>query len=331
MIVFRCDSSFEIGTGHVMRCLNLAFVLKPLGFSIEFVCENRPGHIADRIEKSGFKAHIVEKGEDLGLIQNLGPQWVIVDHYGIDEAWEKKLPAATKIFVIDDLVNRRHHCDILLDQNYRKETPDYKSLVPTSCRLLLGPQYSLLKPELTTKPAPKKMSMKPKVLVFFGGSDESGETEKFAKALANFGHSASFLLVGLSSQKHLASLRTLNLPPHIELRIDPPNWLELLQTSDFYIGSGGTVTWERMFLGLPGAILAVAENQVGPNQDLADQGYQIFWGLAQEFNHSKLPSLMMNLLFQSQTLEKMAARAQELISKFDSKLAKEIFILSQPQ
>jgi hypothetical protein len=86
-----------------------------------------------------------------------------------------------------------------------------------------------------------------------------------------------------------------------------------------------------MFLGLPGAILAVAENQVGPNQDLADQGYQIFWGLAQEFNHSKLPSLMMNLLFQSQTLEKMAARAQELISKFDSKLAKEIFILSQPQ
>ena len=325
MILFRCDSSFQIGTGHVARCLNLAQILKPLEFEIEFVCEDRPGHVMSKIKSAGFKVHSVRSGQDLHLVQNLKPQWLIIDHYEIDSSWEKQVPAQTRIFVIDDLANRSHQCDVLLDQNYRTHLPDYKSLVPAQCQLLLGPQYSLLRSELTLKPEIKSLSSQPTILVFFGGSDESGETLKLAQAVQNLNMNFTFQLVGLSSQKQIQALQALSLPPSVKLLVDPPNWIELLKNADFYIGGGGTVTWERLFLGLPGAVLAVADNQFGPSRDLANEGYQHFWGRSQDFNYSELGSKLEAIFSHPDDLKNMARKGQSLISKFDLKAAQSIF------
>ena len=70
--------------------------------------------------------------------------WIIIDHYGIDSNWEYMLRTRlsdsllSKILVIDDLANRAHDCDCLVDQNYFGEVTDsrYMKLVPSSDNFL---------------------------------------------------------------------------------------------------------------------------------------------------------------------------------------------------
>src|SRR5690554_1589336 len=74
---------------------------------------------------------------------------LVVDHYALDTEWEKLLrPVADRIMVIDDLADRAHDCDILLDQNYyQNRERRYEGLVPPHCLQFLGPGFALLRPE----------------------------------------------------------------------------------------------------------------------------------------------------------------------------------------
>jgi UDP-2,4-diacetamido-2,4,6-trideoxy-beta-L-altropyranose hydrolase len=320
MILFRCDSSFDIGAGHVTRCLNLAALIRiniPEE-KIEFVCLDLLGNISQKVVEQGYVVH-----KDMPSLENCS--WLVVDHYGLDEVWEKTLPKNVKIFVIDDLVNRKHFCHVLLDQNYRSEKPIYEELVPEQCRLLLGPHYSLLNPSLHRATSPKKFSLDFKILCFFGGTDEKGFLLKLARSLMAVPTNFKFTLVALSSHQHLPELLMLKLPKNVDLQIDPKNWHDLLHEADFYFGSGGTVTWERMFAGLPGAVLSIAHNQEGPSQQLAYDGFQFYWGSAFSFNFDRTIEKLVSATNQIKVLEKMSASGIHLVDRIGHELIKEIF------
>ena len=140
MIAFRVDSSTQIASGHLMRCLTLAEKLN-CKEKIIFISRDLPGNISNLILKKGFKLTLLNnedldvslKGyekwltvrqeqdakETIEAIKNLNLELLIVDSYAIDVKWEKMLrPSVKKIMVIDDLANRKHDCDILLDQNF---------------------------------------------------------------------------------------------------------------------------------------------------------------------------------------------------------------------
>lgn len=324
MILFRCDSSYEMGTGHVIRCLHLAQILKSLGHKVEFICKNLDGNISSKIKDQGVTVHLTDS--DLDLIEKLRPQWVVVDNYKLDEKWEKEISKKTKIFVIDDLAESRHHCQVLLNQNFYTPLPTYKGLVPPACRLLIGPSYCLMKADLEKPMTAKKISSSPRVVAFFGGADESGELLKLAQALAEIETQVHFDLVALSSHKHLSALKALQIPENVSLHLDPKNWVELLKTSDFFVGSGGTVTWERLFLGLPGAVVAVAANQERSAQDLAKDGFQEYWGSASQVDYVSVIEQIDTLVFDKPLLlETMSERGMTLVHKFSEKLAQEIF------
>ena len=169
--VFRADASTEIGTGHVMRCLSLANRLRRAGHASYFICRDLPGNLASFIEGCDFKVHLlpappskvagcvtaseppharwlgvpwdVDARDTAGALQQLGADidWLVVDHYAIDSHWEASLrPFANGIMVIDDLADRRHDCDLLLDQNLSRNAEQrYQGKVMEDCRLLLGP------------------------------------------------------------------------------------------------------------------------------------------------------------------------------------------------
>ena len=73
----------------------------------------------------------------------------MVDHYALDVRWESAMRTqARHIMVIDDIADRQHDCDVLLDQNfYENMQTRYTGKVPPYCRLLLGPRYALLRDE----------------------------------------------------------------------------------------------------------------------------------------------------------------------------------------
>jgi UDP-2,4-diacetamido-2,4,6-trideoxy-beta-L-altropyranose hydrolase len=205
-IVFRTDASVEIGSGHLMRCLTLADQLRGDGTEVAFICRDLPGGMFDLLDARGYRNARLDLAatsprlqhddaratiEALAQLFPGGVDWLVVDQYELDAEWERLLrPLSRKLMVIDDLANRSHDCDLLLDQNYYRDLDSrYQGLVPEQCVTLLGPGYVLLRPEFTL--ARQRLRARDgivrRILVFFGGSDPTNETEKVMAALRLLG------------------------------------------------------------------------------------------------------------------------------------------------
>jgi UDP-2,4-diacetamido-2,4,6-trideoxy-beta-L-altropyranose hydrolase len=209
---------------------------------------------------------------------------LVVDNYSLDIKWEKYLrPYVNKIMVVDDLANRPHDCDILLDQNYYKNLDSrYDGLIPSHCRKLLGPKYALLRPEFhqAKKNLRKRDGKVRRILVFFGGSDPTNETVKTLEAikLLNRPDIVIDVVVGAANPhkeevKELCSQMT-NTTYHCQVE----NMADLMAAADLAIGAGGVTTWERLYLELPTIAIAVAENQVEMLEALGEAGMVWYLG-----------------------------------------------------
>jgi UDP-2,4-diacetamido-2,4,6-trideoxy-beta-L-altropyranose hydrolase len=196
---------------------------------------------------------------------------LIVDHYALDAQWERTLrPFCRKLMVIDDLANRQHDCDLLLDQNLGREAADYSQLVPEGCKVLVGPNYALLRPEFfsqrkdslfrrTTNPQLKHL------LISMGGVDQADATGKVLEALKECSLPAD-LRITVVMGKHAPWLDRVKLLARqvtqpIEVKVNVSNMAQLMAESDLAIGAAGGTSWERCCLGLPAIVVVLADNQ----------------------------------------------------------------------
>ncbi|MFT8320859.1 MAG: UDP-2,4-diacetamido-2,4,6-trideoxy-beta-L-altropyranose hydrolase [Bacillus sp. (in: firmicutes)] len=276
-ILIRTDASSEIGTGHVMRCMTLAEQLMKGGATITFICRRLKGDLTALLIEKGFIVKTIETDGVIAwqqdacltskiLLEQKQIDWLIVDHYQLDEKWEQKIrPFVSRILVIDDLANRRHDCDIVVDQNYYLPLEErYNKLVPESCVKLLGPKYTILRQEFyTAKKLSKERNGKmERLLIFFGGSDPTNETEKTLHALERLNNPFKRVdvVVGNSNpNKHVIEKICKRRTIFFHCQID--YMAELMALADLSIGAGGTTTWERCYLGLPTITIETASNQ----------------------------------------------------------------------
>lgn len=290
-ILFRADASVEIGSGHLVRCLTLADQLRNEGAEVAFICRDTPGDMFDLLKARGYRCAKLALGEKGDISQQIdaeetikavshlfsnGIDWLVVDHYQIDITWERMLrPHTCKLMVIDDLANRNHDCDLLLDQNYDSQER-YKGRVIQNCHLLLGPRFALLRPEYSAY----RKSMKPRnealqrVLVYFGGTDQYNMTGLSLKALSQreFRHLDVDVVVGYN-YKHREELdcQAVERPRTVIYGLRP-HLADLMSQADLAIGAGGVTNWERMCLGLPSLVVTLAENQVPISRILDSDG-----------------------------------------------------------
>ncbi|XFA72923.1 UDP-2,4-diacetamido-2,4,6-trideoxy-beta-L-altropyranose hydrolase [Thermosynechococcaceae cyanobacterium Okahandja] len=301
LVVFRVDSSHQIGIGHLMRCLTLATALREQGATCEFICRSHAHNSIDLIRQEHFRVYelpqgleptapdclgvapVIDATETLAIIKGLSgvPDWLIVDHYGIDRGWEQILrPFVKKIFVIDDLANRPHECDVLLDQNYSHRWDRYEGLVPEGCCVLLGPEYALLRPEFLKARQKIEQEGRPpfnprKVLVFFGGTDPQNYTGKALSILREIGDFAPEVVIGSQNPHRLQIEEQMQAFPDGQLHIQTQKMAELMCRCSWYLGAGGSVTWERMCLGLTGIVILTAQNQYNFSVALFEDKFQI--------------------------------------------------------
>lgn len=306
-VAVRVDSSELIGSGHLMRCLTLAERMCFDGADVHFICRDLAGNLNYLVEERGFALHILPHHTPerslmgyeawLTVVQELDAEEtaevlrairpvsrLVVDSYALDASWEQKMrPLASEIFVIDDLANRRHDCDFLLDQNfYRDLQHRYDDLVPEKCKLLLGPRHALLRQEFYEAKArlvPRDGSLR-RILVFYGGSDRTQETEKAIRALVQIQllSVAVDVVVGGSNPRREQIERLCRQHAFLRYHCQVENMAELMANADLCLGAGGTTTWERCFLGLPTLVTAVAENQMEICRDCAEEGYIYYLG-----------------------------------------------------
>lgn len=329
--MFRCDSSYEIGTGHVIRCLSMAYSLRDLGLLVHFLCKEETGNIYSTIRDSGFDITIISKETPLdherSLILGLKPHWIVVDHYSIDSKWESQWKDICYIFVIDDLANRDHEANALLDQNFHiRGTELYTKLLPKACFRYVGPQFSLVrKTLLAQRRIPLEKKSKKKILCFFGGTDFSGETLKFLTALKKVTTHAFFQVVVGKTNRQLDEILRFECTSNFEILVNPANWDDLMFEADLYFGSGGIVTWERFIVGLAGVVVSVAENQAGIAKDLADAGLQLYWGNAGDDSYELRIVKLDNLVLDSEELVRMSQKSRSVVRAFPAALLKSIF------
>lgn len=296
-VVFRADSSKYIGTGHVMRCLTLAEGLVECGVqSVTFICRDLPGNIIHIIKErydvvtlpfdvENYSAERYESEYDFWLgvpkehdrketaevLKAFDCDMLIVDHYALDYEWETPLRQLTsKIFVIDDLANRKHDCDFLLDQNiYVDLESRYKEKVCEETFLFLGGKYALIRPEFLNikkrRIASNQLSISTikRVLLYLGGVDKENFTLKVLKAINNV-HGLSVeidVVVGIANPHSETVATFCNKNKHCNYFCQPSHFHELIAKADYCIGAAGSSSLERWCVGLPTSVFITAKNQ----------------------------------------------------------------------
>ncbi|OOV88583.1 UDP-2,4-diacetamido-2,4,6-trideoxy-beta-L-altropyranose hydrolase [Oceanospirillum linum] len=297
-VAFRTDASIQIGTGHVMRCLTLATELQQRGHTCSFICRDHPGHLAELIASKGFaverlppaapdtetsdlnwNAHASWLGaswqqdaeQTRSLLQDQPVDWLVVDHYALDARWEQALKLNyKKLMVIDDLGDREHLADLLLEQNYGSTAEKYQGLVPDNCKILAGTQYALLRPEFAqwreySLKRRKNISEINSILITMGGVDPDNYTGKILEQLAKteLNPKNKITVVMGATAPHLATVKqqAAAMPVTTQVKANVSNMAELMSNADLAIGAAGATTWERCCLGLPTIQLVIAENQ----------------------------------------------------------------------
>ncbi len=294
-VVFRTDASLTIGTGHVMRCLTLADALRNRGADCQFLSRSHAGHLHREVEARGYPvinlgetapssaapAHLdyqrwlgvdwtVDAFDARKAIEGLAIDWLVVDHYGLDCRWEQALKlSCRKLMAIDDLANRDHHVDALLDQNLGKTAKDYEDRVPDASVLMIGPMFSLLRPDfkaLRYKSLAERGPRSPKrILVTMGGVDMDNATGRVLAALATCSTSRD-LSVTVVMGPHApwraqVTEQASGLPFPTRVLVNFSDMAHLMGESDLAIGAAGSTSWERCCLGLPTLQVVLAENQ----------------------------------------------------------------------
>ncbi len=312
-VLIRADSGKDIGFGHISRCLTLAKALKKNGVEVCFVSKKHQGNSIGAILKENIKVYalsVFEKesikkcdqpkwlgssitndaSQTIEFVKKYKPDLIIIDHYGIDIIWHSILkPFVKNIMVIDDLANRPHGCDILLDQNwYSNSDKRYEELAPKNCTFLLGPRFALIKPEFSNyyNICTNINTEVQRIFIFFGGSDNYNLSLMALKVLAKkiFENIQIDIVLGESNPniKEINALASRRKKTKIYVQTSEID--KIMSKCDLAIASGGVNTWERLCLGLNSLVITVAENQIESMKNLEREGVIKLIGHATEIN-----------------------------------------------
>lgn len=343
-VVFRVDASAQMGIGHFMRCLTLAESLRERGAQIRFFCREHTGNLISLLGQNGILVSAlpappitntalgenyaawlgVTQAEDaeqsIEALNGEKPDWLVVDHYGLDIEWEQRLrPHASKLMVIDDLANRHHDCDALLDQNLGRQAQDYAGLVPAACQILVGPHYALLRPEFAAlRDYSLQQRIQPKLkhlLVSMGGVDQPDATSQVLRALECCTlppdcHITVVLGTNAPWLNRVQEIAT-SLPWATSVMVDVTQMAQLMADSDLAIGAAGSTSWERCCLGLPTILLVTANNQKMAARHLQQTGAVIL--LDHDWSPAQLQSILHRVVSVPLEMQSMVIAAAEII------------------
>lgn len=290
-----------------MRCLTLADALRKRGADCTFICRPHSGHLIDMIAHRG---HQVVALTDVAQSTNLshadpthgnwlgtdfqtdaletcdalnekGVDWLVVDHYALDIQWEQTLrPHCKNLMVLDDLADRPHDCDVLLDQNLGRTHQDYDGLLKPNTAIFIGPQYALLRPEfaqLRSQSLARRAQPQLKhLLITMGGVDKDNATGLVLQALTacHLPDDLHITVVMGTHAPHLADVeqQAQQTPCPTQVLVGANDMAQLMVDSDWCIGAAGGTSWERCCLGLPTLLLVLADNQLSGARALAQSG-----------------------------------------------------------
>ncbi len=311
--LFSFEGSISIGAGHAIRSGVIADALVEQGWICQIItssetCEFIPAlNRFKRLDPTHFYEHPISC--DL----------LVIDGYGFDEQYEKHFRLhAKKIMVIDDLANRKHDCDILLDQTYGRKATDYRQLAPEHCKIFTGSDYILLRKEFTElRPMAlekrKKTQEVKRILISMGGSDPKNYTLKALEMIKRSEFTGSIdIILGFSDQNaYLIKEYIATMPNEYAIHINP-NMSKLIYDADLAIGAAGSSVWERCSLGLPTIMVVLSPDQELIAKNLEESGAALLIKDIENTERSCGPELINNLIKNKDGLRSLQKNAAEI-------------------
>ncbi|MBF0159795.1 MAG: UDP-2,4-diacetamido-2,4,6-trideoxy-beta-L-altropyranose hydrolase [Magnetococcales bacterium] len=311
--LLRFDASPTIGGGHAMRCLTLANALHAGGWScVLWTNEEAPQLLPQLVQgPHAWSSCLPGRGTPYA--------WAIVDHYQLDAHFERSLRRhADRILVLDDLANRPHDCDLLLDQTLGRPSSDYQPWVPPSCTLLTGSDHALLRPQFSNwrwqalqrqRPQPHQAW---RILVSLGAGDSGDLLPRVVEGLALAAQALSLPL-----EVTVIAATTVRLEqnhPFLTIRHQSAvtDMAPLMAESDLAIGAAGSTAWERCCLSLPTLALELADNQHAVITALAQQGALLSLGRSDRMQPEQLSLAVMTLIRDRDQWTAMSQQAARL-------------------
>jgi UDP-2,4-diacetamido-2,4,6-trideoxy-beta-L-altropyranose hydrolase len=345
-IALRVDASPNLGSGHLVRCYSLAQALAAEGHRLIFICRCLPSQLQQLLQAQGFsvlllppetlsepekqavsephagvKFQQLDAEQTLILLKSIQPMldWLIVDHYQLDAIWEMQIrPHCQHLLVIDDLANRRHDCDLILDQNpYRNLETRYDRLLPQHGQKLLGPTYLLLRPEFlqtppVTIPPAKTVN---RILVTMGGSDPKNMTAWVLRSLllletiqpleiclilgADFADRAAVEAIAQTSRYH-----------SIKIASAVTNMATWMNQSDLAIAAGGSTTYELAYLGIPALIITASPTQIEVAIEMDRLGINCYLGPFETISEEQFLASLTDRITNSHLRQAMSERGK---------------------
>ena len=341
IIFIRVDSSTKIGYGHLIRCLALADTLKK-SFKINFICTNLNGNLISQICKKKFevfrfntKSQRINVKKDaektISIIKKHRNKksLLILDSYILSQEWENRVkPYVKRLIVIDDLMDRKHSCDLIIDQNLHTQMNSlYNKSVPKNCVKLLGPDYAILRNQFIAQRKYARIRSLPikNILVSFGGTDNENHTLHALTSLKKLNSDVNVNVVtGTANigKKIIKNFCKKNFNYNYFEQVE--NMAKLMQVADLCIGSSGTTTWERCCVGLPAIAIVASNDQKDIASAVSKNKCIINLGKIKKSDNVNYVRLMKNL--KNSELQNMSRNCMKLVDgKGAARISKYIF------
>ncbi|MEI9476444.1 MAG: UDP-2,4-diacetamido-2,4,6-trideoxy-beta-L-altropyranose hydrolase [Deltaproteobacteria bacterium] len=325
-LIIRADANTQIGIGHLMRCLSLGQAWKEAGGQVICLTTCFIEELQQRMAKEKFTVYQVGFSypdlREWPVTENLLSQfpggWLVLDGYHFDPAYQLRVKEkGYKLLVIDDMVHLPfYHADVVLNQNFQASDLYYSCKPET--RLLRGPAHALLRREFLRWRGWKREipEVALKILVSLGGGDPDNVTLKVVRALKQIaipGMEVS-IVVG-PANPHLSRIQEerSSAPFPIHLLYSTGNMSELMAWADLAIAAAGTTTWELAFMGLPGILLVIADNQRGPAEKLQKEGVFPVLGLEPHWAEPELVQCVLSLMGGKKIRQEMSQKGRLLV------------------
>jgi UDP-2,4-diacetamido-2,4,6-trideoxy-beta-L-altropyranose hydrolase len=342
---FRVDASYKIGSGHIIRCLNLAVALQELGHEVIFICRNLEGNMNSFLKAKGFKVFVLKKPinndddndrtrtenwlevpqkndaiETYNHISEFKPDWMIIDHYAIDDEWIDHIRNnITNIAVIDDLFNRKISANLYINSGGQLLPLESEMINIIDCKYkLLGPKYTLLNESFRKARKfalfeRKKRTKVENILVYMGGYDQSNSNLVALKSILKSKYSKANINIvsGFNKKQNKILKEFINFRENIKIHFQTKKMHRLISKADIAITSCGMITWEKACLGLPSLAITTAENQLQNAKFMNEIGAHKFIGNAKNISEDKILFELNSL--GRKDLEKMSNLAADII------------------
>lgn len=342
-LVVRADASALIGAGHLMRCLALAQAWQDARGCTIFVMATEAPALEARLRSEAIDVvHFQARpgGSDdatqtAALSKDFGTSWVVVDGYHFGTDYQRIIKdSGLHLLAIDDNGQAEHYCaDIVLNQNFRANECLY-SRRESYTRLLLGSRYALLRREFLKwcgyKPEIPEVARR--VLVTLGGGDPNNLTLKVIQALPQVvvdGLKMKVVVGGANAHhKSLeAAVHDSRLPIRLERNVT--NMSDLMAWADVAIAAGGSTCWELAFMGLPSALVILAENQRPIPENLDAAGMAVNLGWQEGMTSDQIAQALQKLMKEQETRKEMSEWGQKLVDGTGGERVIEAMMLDQ--